>query len=124
MKNSEVTIRAYQASDLPALSTIWFEASRQVHAFLGDDRLREQRELVESVYLPESDTWVATCNGEPVGFLGLMDAYIGALFVSSIKAVGLVVPWSPMLFNSKESSKSRFMRPTKTLAHSTSEWGL
>ncbi|OKO84992.1 GNAT family N-acetyltransferase [Bradyrhizobium sp. AS23.2] len=83
MKNSEVIIRAYEASDLHALSTIWFEASRRVHSFLGDDRLRNQRKLVESVYLPESETWVATCNGAPVGFIGLIDAFIGALFVST-----------------------------------------
>lgn len=81
MKNTEIVIRAFEASDVDRLSLIWFDASRQVHSFLGEVRLSEQRALIETVYLPNSETWVACRNGEPVGFIGLIDTFIGGLFV-------------------------------------------
>lgn len=84
MKNVETTIRAYEAStDLEALSAIWFESSLLAHPFIGEDRLREQRVLIETKYLPEAETWVACRAGEPVGFVSLLEHFIGGLFVAS-----------------------------------------
>ncbi|NIE56293.1 MULTISPECIES: GNAT family N-acetyltransferase [unclassified Burkholderia] len=77
-----IEIRAYEASDLHTLSAIWFDASLLVHPFLGEARLREQRKLIEAVYLPQAETWVACRAGEPVGFIGLLDGSIGGLFVA------------------------------------------
>ncbi|HHX4057037.1 GNAT family N-acetyltransferase [Burkholderia contaminans] len=77
-----IEIRAYEASDLHTLSAIWFDASLLAHAFLGEARLREQRALIEAVYLPKAETWVACRAGEPVGFIGLLDGSIGGLFVA------------------------------------------
>ncbi len=77
----ELQIRAFEASDLKKLSEIWFDASSQVHAFLGEQRIREQRTLIEDTYLQESETWVACRAGLPVGFVGLIDTTVGGLFV-------------------------------------------
>ncbi|CAB3960301.1 MULTISPECIES: GNAT family N-acetyltransferase [Burkholderia] len=77
-----IEIRAYEASDLHTLSAIWFDASLLAHPFLGEARLREQRTLIEQVYLPTAETWVACRAGELVGFIGLLDASIGGLFVA------------------------------------------
>ncbi|OXJ28672.1 GNAT family N-acetyltransferase [Burkholderia sp. HI2714] len=77
-----IEIRAYEASDLHTLSSIWFDASLLAHPFLGEARLREQRKLIEAVYLPQAETWVACRAGEPVGFIGLLDGSIGGLFVA------------------------------------------
>lgn len=83
MKNVETTIRAYEAStDLETLSTIWFEASVLAHPFIGEERLREQRLLIETKYLPDAETWVACRAGVPVGFVSLLDNFIGGLFVA------------------------------------------
>ncbi|MBW0369946.1 GNAT family N-acetyltransferase [Ensifer adhaerens] len=82
MKKMDVMIRAYRASDLEELSAIWFEASITAHAFVGEARLREQRLLIETVYLPNAETWVAIRDGEPAGFVSLLDDFIGGLFVS------------------------------------------
>lgn len=81
MKNTEFSVRAYMAPDLAKLSKIWFAASMQAHPFLGEVRLREQQILIENEYLPKFETWVACRNNEPVGFIGLVDTFIGALFV-------------------------------------------
>lgn len=82
MKKMDLMIRAYRAADLEELSAIWFEASITAHAFVGEARLREQRLLIETVYLPNAETWVAIRGGEPAGFVSLLDDFIGGLFVS------------------------------------------
>ncbi|MCM5554976.1 GNAT family N-acetyltransferase [Pleomorphomonas sp. NRK KF1] len=84
MKIESLTIRAYdEAKDLHALSTIWFEASRLAHAFIGEQRLGEQRILIEEKYLPNAETWVACLEGAPVGFISLLGNFVGGLFVAS-----------------------------------------
>lgn len=83
MKIESLTIRAYdEAKDLSALLTIWFEASRLAHAFIGEQRLKEQRVLIEEKYLPNAETWVACLEGAPVGFVSLLDNFVGGLFVA------------------------------------------
>ncbi|MBB3121816.1 GNAT family N-acetyltransferase [Pseudoduganella violacea] len=81
MDKIQLQIRAFEAADTRKLSAIWFEASRRAHAFLGEARLREQRTLIEEVYLPNAETWVACLDGAPVGFIGLIDSFIGGMFV-------------------------------------------
>ncbi|UTY59712.1 GNAT family N-acetyltransferase [Massilia sp. erpn] len=81
MDNIKLQIRAFEAADIEKLSAIWFASSCRAHAFLGEARLREQRTLVEEAYLPNSETWVACLDDVPVGFIGLIDSFIGGLFV-------------------------------------------
>ncbi|MCX2695412.1 MULTISPECIES: GNAT family N-acetyltransferase [Ochrobactrum] len=81
MKNRIIDIRAYEATDKPSLSSIWYRASMEAHAFLGQDLLRKQRKLIEDVYLEKSETFVAVLERRPVGFIGLLDSFIGGLFV-------------------------------------------
>jgi putative acetyltransferase len=82
MKDTDIAIRAYEAADLEKLSAIWLEASLIAHAFIGEARLREQRVLIETVYLPRAETWVAVVGAEPVGFISLIGDFVGGLFVS------------------------------------------
>lgn len=83
MNSADLTIRAYdRATDLEALSTIWFDASTSAHGFLGARRLQEQRHLIETLYLPSAETWVACHQGQAVGFISLLDHFVGGLFVS------------------------------------------
>lgn len=83
MRNANLSIRAYdEATDLHALSTIWFEASLLAHPFIGEQRLGEQRVLIEEKYLPNSETWVACLEGAPVGFISLLDNFVGGLFIA------------------------------------------
>ncbi|ASV86514.1 GNAT family N-acetyltransferase [Ochrobactrum quorumnocens] len=82
MKNMSVTIRAYEAADKETLSSIWYRASLEAHAFLGSDLLRDQQKLIEDVYLEKAETWVAIIDNKPVGFIGLLGSFIGGLFVN------------------------------------------
>ncbi|MBC8716337.1 GNAT family N-acetyltransferase [Ochrobactrum sp. Marseille-Q0166] len=90
MKNMTLMIRTYQAADKQILSSIWYRASLEAHGFLGEDLLRNQQKLIEDVYLEKAETWVAVLNGEHVGFIGLLDCFIGGLFVDpSVQGYGI-----------------------------------
>lgn len=82
MKQENIILRAYRASDLKPLSAIWLAASLDAHAFIGAERLQAQRRLIETQYLPKAETWVACVDDEPVGFIGLLDHFVGGLFVA------------------------------------------
>lgn len=83
MKNLDVMIRPFDAvSDTKKLSRIWLDASLDAHSFIGQRRLLEQRRLIEEQYLPNSETWVAVRLGEPVGFISLLESFIGGIFVA------------------------------------------
>ena len=43
--------------------------------------LQAQRELVRDVYLVRAETRVTGARGEIRGFIGVLDAFIGGLFV-------------------------------------------
>ena len=75
-------IRPYAgACDRERLLDIWLTASRVGHPFLSEDDLASQMQLVGDVYLPEADNWVIEADGGPAGFIGLLDNFIGGLFV-------------------------------------------
>lgn len=82
MDKNDVTIRAYSAADKEILSSIWYRASLEAHGFLGEARLQEQRRLIENIYLEKAETWVACLSGEFAGFIGLLDTFVGGLFVA------------------------------------------
>jgi putative acetyltransferase len=82
MQNRDFSIRPYDADrDLKALSQIWFDASIKAHEFLGEERIAEQRELIETLYLPSAETFVAYDETETLGFISLLGDFIGGLFV-------------------------------------------
>ncbi len=84
MSHTDTIIRAYRPeTDMKILSDIWLQASLRAHAFIGEQRLREQQILIETRYLPDAETWVACRDGRAVGFISLIDSFIGALFIAA-----------------------------------------
>ncbi|KAA5604101.1 GNAT family N-acetyltransferase [Roseospira marina] len=69
-------------AETTTLSTIWFDASMKAHPFIGEPRLVEQRTRIEAEYLPKAETWVACLGGEIVGFISLLDCFVGGLFIA------------------------------------------
>lgn len=75
-------IRGYAgAGDRKRVLEIWLAASRTGHPFLTEADLEAQRRLVRDVYLEQAETWVAVEGGAIQGFIGLLDAHVGGLFV-------------------------------------------
>ena len=83
MENQNPLVRPYvAATDTKKLSAIWLDACLLAHPFIGASRLIEQRQLIEEKYLPNAETWVACHRGEPVGFISLIDTFVGGIFVA------------------------------------------
>lgn len=74
-------IRPYQSGDQQRVLDIWLEASRIAHPFLTESDLQRHYALVRDKYLPESQVMVAARGQEVLGFIGLLDDFIGGLFV-------------------------------------------
>jgi len=89
-----IIIRKYEEKDREKLAEIWYEASRQNHSFISEELLIKQKGEVLSKYLPEAESWVAVGNDEVLGFISLLDKYIGGLFISPIhqrKGIGTLL---------------------------------
>ena len=76
------TIRPYDPeADTEAVAAIWLDASLLAHPFLGRARLIEHQALIHEKFLPLSESWLACCDGAPVGFISLLDEnFVGGLF--------------------------------------------
>ena len=75
-------IRPYVPEDAPRLLAIWRAASEMAHPFFTAGQLDAQERLVADVYLSKAEIWVATRDGALIGFIGLLDSFIGGLFVA------------------------------------------
>lgn len=82
--NGLLTLRAYGPDDREACLDVWQSATRVGHPFLGREVLARQRGLVGEVYLPQARTIAAELDGAIVGFIGLIGAFIGGLFVAAL----------------------------------------
>lgn len=74
-------IRPYEPIDRDQLVDIWEAASRVGHPFLTESDIEEQKALVRDIYLPQAQNWVAQSDHGSVGFIGLLDNFVGGLFV-------------------------------------------
>jgi ribosomal protein S18 acetylase RimI-like enzyme len=78
---SNIEIRAYRPDDEVRLLAIWRAASLLGHPFFDSAQLDADAITVRDIYLPKAENWVACVDGEPMGFIGLLDNFIGGLFV-------------------------------------------
>lgn len=76
-----MTVRAGCAEDFSCLLDLWLRGTRHGHPFLNPDQLEHQRVLVRDQYMPAAELWLAERGGVILGFIALLDQYVGALFV-------------------------------------------
>lgn len=77
-----VAIHAYRDElHRERLADIWLAASRIGHPFFSETELLDQQAEVKDVYLKQAENWVIEENGSSIGFIGLLDNFIGGLFV-------------------------------------------
>ncbi len=76
-----VTLRPYQPADLDRCMEIWWAASRHAHSFLGEDELAADAALVRAIYMPNAEVIVAERKDRVLGFIALIEAFVGGLFV-------------------------------------------
>ena len=75
-------IRKIKEEDITKVMTIWTKGNFKAHDFIEKDYWLENFNEVKNEYLPKSDTYVYTHEGEIKGFISILEnEYIGALFV-------------------------------------------
>ncbi|WP_019959676.1 GNAT family N-acetyltransferase [Woodsholea maritima] len=74
-------IKLYDPRDEDAVIGIWRRASALAHSFLTPAFMDEAEHLTRTVFLPNSETWIYSQGGVPVGFIAMLDRTIGGLFL-------------------------------------------
>lgn len=77
-----ISIRPYSPADTDRLVAIWLEASRIGHPFLTEKDLTGQLGKIRDIYLPKAENHVLATDGITVGFIGLIENFIGGLFIA------------------------------------------
>ncbi len=88
MTGAEYLLRAYRPEDLEPVMGAWRRANALAHPFLTDAFVARLEEDVRDIYVPSAETYVLEERGEVleergevVGFITLLGAEIGGLFV-------------------------------------------
>ncbi len=69
--------------EIDRVMNLWLESTIKGHPFISKAYWQKNYALIRDVYIPKSDTFVYTENGELLGFISILDkSYIGALFVA------------------------------------------
>ncbi len=77
----DLVLRPYAAADRDACLAIWRAASETGHPFLTRTELDADQVLVRDIYLSRATITLACDDEGPVGFIALIDDFIGGLFV-------------------------------------------
>jgi diamine N-acetyltransferase len=78
---SPLTIRAAQPADKDRLLDIWLRSVRATHRFLAESDIQSLLPAVRDVALEQLELWALCEAGEVVGFMGLADTGVEALFI-------------------------------------------
>lgn len=76
-----LTIRAAQTSDHEHLLAIWLAAVRATHSFLSEEDIQALLPLVRDQALPALEVWVLVEDDAIIGFCGLSENKLEALFL-------------------------------------------
>ncbi|GAB6179188.1 N-acetyltransferase [Desulfotomaculum defluvii] len=75
-------LREYKNTDDQEIIQIWYDASILAHDFISPSFWASERKNIKDKYLPMAETYVKLLDGKIVGFISLINNYIGALFVA------------------------------------------
>lgn len=78
-------IRKFEHSDTEEIVEIWYKASVIAHSFIPKEMWESHKEELRNKYLPVAETLVAEEGGSLIGFISLLENYIGGLFVAPTK---------------------------------------
>lgn len=81
MTGAAYGLRAYRPEDLEPVMAAWRSANALAHPFLADAFVAGLEQDVRDIYVPNAETYVLEERGEVVGFITLLGAEIGGLFV-------------------------------------------
>jgi len=60
---------------------LWYEVSVKAHSFISPSYWEKNKEAMCNLYIPKSETYLATKKGKIVGFISMADNYLAAIFI-------------------------------------------
>lgn len=78
----DIHLRTYCPSDLEGCITLWKVSSQDGHPFLSHDEIAADESLVRDEYIPMAEITVAWAGTRLVGFIAMIENFIGGLFVA------------------------------------------
>ncbi|AGA68235.1 acetyltransferase (GNAT) family protein [Desulfitobacterium dichloroeliminans LMG P-21439] len=78
-------IRKFEYLDTEEIIEIWYNVSVLAHSFISKEVWDSYKSELRNKYLPAAETWVAEESGNLIGFISLLENFIGALFVIPTK---------------------------------------
>ncbi|SHN83086.1 GNAT family N-acetyltransferase [Desulfitobacterium chlororespirans] len=76
-----MNIRKFEPKDRDSVVEVWYKASIIAHDFISKEVWEAERTNIRDKYLSLAETWVTEEEGKVIGFISLVDQYIGGLFV-------------------------------------------
>lgn len=74
-------IRKLENDDIPEVVELWYETCIQAHDFISPDYWKANMEAMATVYLPDSETYLAVEEEDIIGFISTVDNYLAAIFI-------------------------------------------
>lgn len=76
-------ISKLENNDIVEVVKLWYETSIQAHDFISPDYWEGNKDAMATVYLPNSETYVAIEAGNIIGFIAMAENYLAAIFVKN-----------------------------------------
>ncbi|WP_028857594.1 GNAT family N-acetyltransferase [Psychrilyobacter atlanticus] len=74
-------IRKLESGDIPEVVELWYETCIRAHDFISPDYWKANMEAMATVYLPDSETYLAVEEENIIGFITMVDNYLAAIFI-------------------------------------------
>lgn len=76
-------IRELRINDIDTVIELWYETSVVAHNFIPVAYWQENKKVMASNYLPNSETYLAVEGDKICGFIAMVEDYLAAIFVSN-----------------------------------------
>ena len=78
-----MNIRKLDKKGIETVVELWYETSIVAHDFIPADYWKKNKEAMASVYLPNSETYLAIEDERITGFVAMAENYLAAIFVDT-----------------------------------------
>lgn len=76
-------IRRLKNNDIVEVVELWYKISIKAHDFISPNYWKENKKTMGTIYLPNSETYLAIKEGNIVGFIAMVENYLAAIFVKN-----------------------------------------
>lgn len=76
-------INKLENNDIMEVVELWYETSIQSHDFISPNYWENNKDAMATIYLPNSETYVAIKSDNIVGFIAMTENYLAAIFVKN-----------------------------------------